>query len=154
LKWVINGETALDIEQFMAAYKCVWENQDSEGFSALFTENGEYWNTPFQVQNTPDARATYWDRIKLQEDIEVRYEVLASTENGGVAHWNVTYQVASEELFEIWAKSTGTGLPDRKPGDPLPRMELDGTLKATFTEEGLASCVRIWWHSIPRFEDA
>lgn len=141
----------MDIEQFMAAYKRVWENMDSEGFSELFTEDGEYWNTPFQAQKTPEERKTYWDRIKLQEDIELRYEVLATSENGGVAHWNVTYQVASEELFEIWAKSTGTGVPNRKAGDPLPRMELDGTLKATFTEDRLASCVRIWWHSIPRF---
>ncbi|MBE7638229.1 nuclear transport factor 2 family protein [Sneathiella sp. P13V-1] len=144
----------MNIEQFMAAYKRVWEGQDSEGFAALFTENGEYWNTPFQVQNTPELRATYWDRIKLQEDISLRYEVLADNEKGGVAHWNVTYQVASEELFEIWAKSTGTGLPDRKAGDPLPRMELDGTLQASFTDDGLASCVRIWWHSIPRFPEA
>ena len=61
-----------------------------------------------------------------------------------------TYQVASEELFRIWAKSTGTGLPDRKPGDPLPRMELDGTLVARFAPDGLAEEVRIWWHSMPQ----
>ncbi|MDE4189565.1 hypothetical protein [Phaeobacter gallaeciensis] len=65
----------------------------------------------------------------------------------GIGHWNVTYQVASEELFQIWAKSTGTGLPDRQPGDPLPRMELDGTLVADLNEQGLATCVRIFWHS-------
>ena len=55
--------------------------------------------------------------------------------------------MASEELFQIWAASTGTGLPDRKPGDPLPRMELDGTLMARFHVSGLAQEVRIWWHS-------
>jgi hypothetical protein len=53
-------------------------------------------------------------------------------------------------LFAIWAKSTGTGLPDRKPGDPLPRMELDGMLTARFAPDGKASEVRIWWHSTPR----
>ncbi len=140
----------MSIHDFMAAYKRVWEGQDSEGFAALFMPEGRYFNTPFQVQESAGARAAYWDRIKLQEDIHLSYEVLAETAWGGVAHWNVSYQVASEELFEIWAKSTGTGLPDRAPGEPLPRMELDGALQARLNGDGLAEEVRIWWHSIPR----
>jgi len=138
------------ITDFMAAYKRVWEGQDSAGFAALFTPDGRYWNTPFQVQDTPQARAAYWDRIKLQDDIHLGYKVLSDKADAGLAHWNVTYQVASEELFAIWAKSTGTGMPDRAPGDPLPRMELDGMLQATFDPAGLATEVRIWWHAMPR----
>jgi hypothetical protein len=73
---------------------------------------------------------------------------LASTPSGGLAHWHVTYQVASEELFEIWAKSTGTHLVARKPGDPLPRMVLDGVLQAEFHVDRCRNC-RIWWHGMP-----
>jgi len=140
----------MGIQDFMASYKSVWEGQDSQGFAALFRPDGRYYNTPFQVQTGPQELAAYWDRIRLQRDISLRYEVLGEAGSGGVAHWNVAYQVASEELFEIWAKSTGTGLPDRAPGDPLPRMELDGTLTAEFAPDGLAREVRIWWHSIAR----
>ncbi|MDK3016241.1 nuclear transport factor 2 family protein [Pseudodonghicola flavimaris] len=140
----------MSITDFMAAYKRVWEGQDSQGFAALFTTEGRYHNTPFQVQQGPEALAAYWDRIKLQQEITLRYEVLGETPAGGIAHWHVSYQVASEELFAIWAKSTGTGLPDRAPGDPLPRMELDGVLVADFAASGLAREVRIWWHSMPR----
>lgn len=140
----------MSITDFMAAYKRVWEGQDSQGFAALFTPDGRYHNTPFQVQQGPEQLAAYWDRIKLQQDIALTYEVLAETPKGGIGHWNVTYQVASEELFQIWAKSTGTGLPERKPGEPLPRMELDGMLAAEFAPGGLAREVRIWWHSLPR----
>ncbi|TDE40800.1 nuclear transport factor 2 family protein [Antarcticimicrobium sediminis] len=140
----------MPIHKFMADYKRVWEAQDSQGFAALFTPDGLYHNTPFQVQQGPGELAAYWNRIKLQQDISLRYEVLGETPAGGIAHWNVTYQVASEELFAIWAKSTGTGLPERQPGDPLPRMELDGMLVADFTASGLARDVRIWWHSLPR----
>ncbi len=138
----------MSIHDFMAAYKRVWEGQDSEGFAALFTDDGEYWNTPFQCQNSFDLRKTYWDRIKLQEDISLRYEVLAETSSGGIAHWHVEYQVASEELFAIWAKSTGTGIPGRKPGDPLPRLILDGTLIGEFDAAGKATSIRIFWHSM------
>ncbi len=52
--------------------------------------------------------------------------------------------------FQIWANSTGTGLPDRKPGDPLPRMVLDGMLTGAFDAAGRATEVRIWWHSMPK----
>lgn len=140
----------MSIQDFMQGYKRVWEGQDSKGFAALFTADGTYHNTPFQVQTGPQQLEKYWDRILLQDDISLNYKVLSETSNAGLAHWNVTYQVASEELFQIWAASTGTGLPDRQPGDPLPRMELDGMLDAQFTDSGLASNVRIWWHSMPR----
>jgi hypothetical protein len=106
-------------------------------------------NTPFQVQQGSAALVEYWKRVQLQEDVQVSFEILDSQDGGGIAHWHVTYQVASEELFQIWAKSTGTGLPNRKPGDPLPRMVLDGMLQAVFTD-GLCTEARIWWHSMPQ----
>ena len=138
----------MDIEQFMQGYKKAWEERDEAQFCALFAEDGEYHNTPFAVQRGHAQLAAYWQRVKLQEDVQVRYEILADTPAGGIAHWHVTYQVASEELFRIWAQSTGTNLVARKPGDPLPRMVLDGVLKAEF---GSGVCTRcaIWWHSMP-----
>jgi hypothetical protein len=140
----------MSIHTFMQSYQRVWEGQDSEGFAALFAPGGRYWNTPFQSQDTPAALAAYWDRIKLQEDIAVSYQVLAETERGGCAHWHVEYRVASEELFEIWARSTGTAVPPRGPDDPLPWMVLDGVLVGEFDADGLATEVRIWWHSMAR----
>ena len=131
----------MNIEQFMQGYKAAWEQRDEAMFSALFAADGEYHNTPFAVQRGRAQLAEYWRRVKLQEDVRVTYEVLASSPAGGIAHWHVTYQVASEELFQIWAQSTGTNLVARKPGDPLPRMVLDGVLKAEFAG-GLCTQVR------------
>ena len=122
----------MDIEQFMQGYKKAWQERDEAQFCALFAEDGEYHNTPFAVQRGHAQLAAYWQRVKLQEDVQVRYEILATSPAGGIAHWHVTYQVASEELFRIWAQSTGTNLVARKPGEPLPRMVLDGVLKAEF----------------------
>ena len=138
----------MNIEQFMEGYKKAWELKNVSLFCALFAKDGEYHNTPFAVQRGHDKLAEYWRRIKLQDDIEVVYEILSSTQNSGIAHWHVTYQVASEELFQIWAASTGTNLIERKPGEPLPRMVLDGVLQATFHDNLCSEC-RIWWHSMP-----
>jgi limonene-1,2-epoxide hydrolase len=133
----------------MQGYKAAWEKRDEAMFAALFTPDGLYHNTPFQVQRGRAQLAEYWKRVKLQEDVQLTFEVLASAEGSGIAHWRTTYRVASEELFQIWAKSTGTNLIARKPGDPLPRMVLDGVLQASFSG-GLCSEARIWWHSLPQ----
>lgn len=138
----------MGIEHFMQGYKKAWEQRDEKLFCALFTPEGTYRNTPFAVQRGHEELAAYWQRVKLQEDVAVSYEVLASAPGSGIAHWHVTYQVASEELFRIWAASTGTNLIGRKPGDPLPRMILDGVLQASF-DGGLCTDCRLWWHSLP-----
>lgn len=139
----------MDIEHFMRGYKAAWEARDDVAFAALFTPDGEYHNTPFATQRGRAQLLEYWQRVKLQEDVRLDYEVLAAREGGGLAHWHVTYQVASEELFRIWARSAGTNLVARKPGDPLPRMVLDGVLQAEFAG-GLCRSCRLWWHSMPQ----
>jgi limonene-1,2-epoxide hydrolase len=138
----------MNIEQFMHGYKAAWEARDESMFCALFTEDGVYHNTPFALQRGHAELAQYWRRVKLQDDVQVSYKVLASQQQGGIAHWHVSYQVASEELFQIWARSSGTNLIARKPGDPLPMMILDGVLEARF-EGNLCKECHIWWHSMP-----
>ena len=138
----------MDIEEFMLGYKTAWEQRDEQLLCNLFADDGTYHNTPFAEQRGHAAIAKYWQRVKLQEDVQLSYQLLARTPAGGVAHWHVTYQVASEELFVIWAASTGTGLPARKPGDPLPRLALDGILIAEFNAAGLCQVCRLWWHSV------
>ncbi len=138
----------MNIEQFMQGYKAAWEHRSESMFCALFAQDGEYHNTPFAVQRGHAELAEYWRRVKLQEDVHVAYDILASSPSGGIAHWHVTYRVASEELFRIWASSTGTNMFARKPGDPLPRMVLDGVLRAQFAGDFCKTC-RIWWHSMP-----
>ncbi|TMR99116.1 YybH family protein [Nonomuraea basaltis] len=137
----------MSIEQFMRNYREAWENQDDAHFAALFTAEGEYHNTPFAVQRGHGELVEYWQRVKLQQDIHVTYEIIAP--EYGIARWHVEYQVASEELFRVWARSTGTNLVERTPGGPLPRIALDGVLQAEFEGELCRVC-RIWWHSIPQ----
>ena len=139
----------MGIHEFMQGYAAAWQARDPAMFAALFHPDGQYHNTPFQVQRGTAQLVDYWKRVQLQEDVHVTFEVLASEPGSGIAHWHVDYQVASEELFQIWARSTGTNAVARKPGDPLPRMVLDGVLHATF-ERGLCSQARIWWHSMPQ----
>jgi SnoaL-like domain len=138
----------VDIEEFMLGYKTAWEQRDEQLLCSLFAKDGSYHNTPFAEQHGPEAIGKYWQRVKLQEDVHVWYRILARSPAGGVAHWHVTYQVGSEELFKTWAASAGTNLLSRQLGDPLPRLALDGILVAEFNPTGLCQVCRIWWHSM------
>ena len=116
----------MDIDDFMLDYKRAWETSDEHLLASLFAPDGVYRNTPFAEQRGHEAIKAYWQRTKLQDDIRVEYEVLERHERGGLAHWHTTYQVTSEELFRIWAASTGTNLIARQKGEALPRLALDG----------------------------
>jgi limonene-1,2-epoxide hydrolase len=138
----------MTIALFMDRYKHAWETSDEHKLTALFAAAGVYHNTPFAEQRGAAAIAAYWQRTKMQSDIRLRYEILADQPRGGIAHWHVTYQVTSEELFRIWAASTGTTMIARKPGDPLPRLALDGVAVVELDEAGLCLHFRLWWHSV------
>jgi uncharacterized protein (TIGR02246 family) len=137
----------MDIQRFMATYKRAWETSDEDLLVTLFAPDGVYHNTPFAEQRGHVAIQAYWQRTKLQRDIEVRYEIVHAHARGGVARWHTTYQVASEEMFRMWAASAGTNMLARKPGDPLPRLALDGVAIVELDEAGLCTHFRIWWHS-------
>ena len=136
------------LAEFMDRYKRAWETSDEHVLLGLFAPDGVYHNTPFAQQRGHAAIAAYWQRTKLQSDIRLDYEILAEHPQGGVVHWHVTYQVASEELFRIWAASTGTNALARKPGDPLPRLALDGVAVVERNAAGLCEHFRLWWHSV------
>jgi limonene-1,2-epoxide hydrolase len=138
----------MTLVEFMARYKAAWETSDENRLLALFAADGVYHNTPFAEQRGHAAIAAYWQRTKLQSDIHFRCDILGQHARGGVAHWHVTYQVTSEELFRIWAASTGTNMLARKPGDPLPRLALDGIAIVELNDAGLCEHFRLWWHSV------
>ena len=137
----------MDIGSFMEKYKRAWETSDENLLAALFAEDGTYRNTPFAEQRGHEAIKAYWQRTKLQSEVHLSYEVLHRHASGGIAHWRTTYQVTSEELFRIWAASSGTTLLARKDGDPLPRLVLDGVAVVEFDVRGLCRDFGIWWHS-------
>ena len=138
----------MDIHAFMQGYKAAWETSDEERLVALFTPDGDYHNTPFSTQHGHDAMRRYWQRTKLQRDIQLDYEVLHAHGTGGIAHWRTRYQVTSEEMFRMWAASAGTNVLARQPGDPLPRLVLDGVAVVELVPGGLCRDFRIWWHSM------
>lgn len=138
----------MTIEAFMQGYKRAWETSDENLLASLFAEDGCYHNTPFATQTGHEQIKQYWQRTKLQKDIKLDFEILHAHATGGIAHWHTTYQVTSEEMFKMWAASTGTNMLALRPGDPLPRLALDGVAVVDLDDRGLCRHFRIWWHAL------
>lgn len=138
----------MPIQQFMQTYKRAWETSDEHLLASLFAPDGCYHNTPFAVQRGHEQIRQYWQRTKLQKDIVLTFDILDASPTRGIAHWHTTYQVTSEEMFAMWASSSGTNALTREPGDPLPRLALDGIALIELDDGGLCQHLRLWWHSV------
>ena len=61
----------MHIDDFMLGYQTAWEQRDERLLCKLFATDGVYRNTPFAEQRGHDAIAKYWQRVKLQQDIQL-----------------------------------------------------------------------------------
>ena len=113
-------------EGWLDAYGKAWESRDPEAAARLFTDGATYHETPFDEPfQGYEGILEYWSEVpRSQEDIRFSHEVLAVTEELGVAHWKAAF----------------TRLPSNVP------FELDGIFLVKLDGDGLCTEFREWWH--------
>ena len=111
---------------WLDAYKRAWETRDPEAAADLFTSDATYHETPFdEPSRGRDGILDYWSNVpRTQEEIEFTYEVLATTDAGGIAHWH-------SEFTSLTSNSA---------------VELDGIFLVKLDGDGLCTEFREWWH--------
>lgn len=111
---------------WLRAYGRAWEARDPEAAADLFTEDASYYETPFDPPATGrSAILNYWSAVpRYQRDISFRYQILAVTEDQGIARW--------------WASFTRV--------ENGRRVELDGVFLVTMDESDRCATFREWWH--------
>ncbi len=116
------------LEAWLDAYKRAWEARDPEAAADLFTAEASYHETPFEAPaRGRDGILNYWsDATRYQEGVEFSYEVLATTETGGIAHWHCEFT--------------------RPTSDSV--VELDGIFLVELDADGKCIQFREWWHKI------
>lgn len=114
-------------DQWLHRYGEVWESRYPEGVADLYSEDVEYYWTPFDQpkRGREEVVAASREASSRQENIRFRYEMLAVRENKGWARWWCSFL------------RVGTGR----------EVRIDGILQATFDEQGLCTEFREWWHS-------
>jgi uncharacterized protein (TIGR02246 family) len=115
-------------EGWLSAYKRAWETRDPEAAANLFTENATYHETPFEdpVRGREGIRDYWSDVTRYQTGIEFSYEILATTETGGIAHWHSAFTRLTSDSA----------------------VELDGVFLVKLDADGRCTEFREWWHRI------
>jgi hypothetical protein len=100
-----------------------WEDRDSDLAAALFSDDGAYQETPFdEPLRGGQEIGTYWSKLPKARDITFTFEILAVTDQWGIAHWRGSYT----------------------PIDGTPRLELDGILLVSLDDNGRCRAFREW----------
>jgi ketosteroid isomerase-like protein len=111
---------------WLDAYKDAWETRDSETAADLFTADAAYYETPFEAPaRGRDGIRDYWsDATRYQEGVEFSYEVLATTEDAGIARWHCRFTRLTSDSA----------------------VELDGIFLVELDADGRCTEFREWWH--------
>jgi SnoaL-like domain len=101
-----------------------WEERDPNLAAALFTDDGSYQETPFdEPLRGAEEIGAYWSELpKAREDIRFTFEILAVTDQWGIAHWHGAYTRI----------------------DGMTRLELDGILLVSLDDDGRCRAFREW----------
>ena len=113
-------------KSWLEAYGRAWRDRDPQAAADLFTEDGTYQVTPFvEPMRGRSAIFEYWSQVaQTERDIQFGYEVLAVTQEGGIARW--------------WASFV------RVP--PGFQTKLDGIFLIALDGDGHCRSLREWWH--------
>ena len=112
--------------RWLASYGRAWMARDPEAAAALYNEDATYQVTPFdEPLRGRGAIHEYWVGVaKTEERIQFDYEILAVTEEAGIARWRASFVRVPPGL-------------DTK---------LDGIFLISLDSAGRCKSLREWWH--------
>lgn len=116
-----------DFHEWLQRYGAAWETRDPKAAASLFSEDAEYFWTPFQQPKKGRTEITeaWRDATERQREVRFQFKILAIAEGVGLAWWHTSLiRVASGN-----------------------EIELDGILMAEFDNAGLCRTFREWWHT-------
>ncbi len=114
-------------ENWLDAYGKAWESRDPQAAARLFTDDAPYYETPFdEPARAREGISEYWaGATGSQRDVSFSSEVLAVTEDRGIARWKVDFTRISSDA----------------------PVKLDGIFLVEMNSDGLCTEFREWWHS-------
>jgi len=79
------------IERWLRQFNASWKDHDIDGVMALFSENVQYWETPFRKLQSVDDIRSEWTAIKNQFDIHLDTSLYSEDDGRFTVKWNVSY---------------------------------------------------------------
>ena len=114
-------------EDWLTNYGKAWEEGDSDSVIKLFSEDVEYYETPFDIPLKGYREVyTYWKEgaDETQEDVRFEYEIICINDNSGYAEWQASFRRV-----------------------PLgSNVKINGILSCEFDDRNKCRIFREWWH--------
>lgn len=88
------------ITEWIDTFRSAWLGKDIDAVMALFSDDVEYWETPFQKIASKDL-PNAWNAIQTQENIQLAIEPLVSNDGQHVLRWKLAYDRGKD--VSIWA---------------------------------------------------
>ena len=109
----MSDRIAEPIEIWLTQFKKAWQDKNIDSVADLFTDDVEYWETPFRKLEDKAQLKSEWQAINDQTNIELDLEDSVSANSEFVVKWSLKYS-ANGELQE-WSglyliKFDGNGL--------------------------------------------
>jgi hypothetical protein len=114
------------IRDWWDGMRVAWENRSGEGFGALFTDDAEYYWTPFDKPQVGAAEITArtTQAMTNQRDVKFRYDVMFEEADRSIVRW----------YTEFTRARTGA------------KIKIDGIGYMELAPSGKAILFREWWH--------
>lgn len=84
------------IEEWLDKFQKSWEAKDLEGVLSLFTNDVQYFETPFAKFTDKEAVRSEWEGIRKQEKISVSFTVFSEVESKSTVQWKLSYEKRGE----------------------------------------------------------
>lgn len=115
-----------EFASWLEAYGRAWRERNPQAAADLYAEDGTYQVTPFvEPMRGRMAIYEYWVHVaETQRDIQFGYEILAASQEAGIARWWASFLIVPQRL----------------------QTRLDGVFLITLTADGRCRSLREWWH--------
>jgi hypothetical protein len=113
-------------KSWLEAYGRAWQERNPQAAANLFTEDGTYQVTPFvEPMRGRLAILEYWSNVaRTEEDIQFGFEILAATQEAGIARWWESFLIVPQGL----------------------QTKLEGIFLISLDAGGRCRSLREWWH--------
>ena len=114
------------LNSWLERYGEAWKKRNPKSAAELFSEDGTYQVTPFEEPMRGRAAIfEYWSHVaKTEQNIDFGFEILAATQEMGVARWWASFVIVPQALH----------------------TKLDGIFLIRLDAEGRCTSLREWWH--------
>jgi hypothetical protein len=91
----------MDIEKWLNEFSNFWQAKNIDRVLDLFSNDVEYWETPFKKLKSKDEIAKEWQAIMAQENLAITTSLFASESQKHTATWEIVYD--KDNSKHVWA---------------------------------------------------